>query len=75
MGINEHSIKNASISDRLSLIQVKLSFRTKFETLMTHVLKQALQKDEEVVACILTAYYDVALTEEMLIEALAKTKY
>ena len=42
---------------------------------MTNVLKIALTKDEEKIACIITAYYEVALEEEMIIRALANSNY
>lgn len=42
---------------------------------MTNVLKIALQKDEEKLACIITAYYEVSLEEEMIIRALTSENY
>ena len=42
---------------------------------MTNVLKIALQKDEEKIACIITAYYEVALEEEMIIRAVALSSF
>lgn len=42
---------------------------------MTNVLKIALQKDEEKISCIITAYYEVSLEEEMIIRALANYNY
>ena len=52
-----------------------MSFRQKFQNLMTNVLKIALQKEEEKLACIITAYYEVALEEEMIIRALTSENY
>jgi hypothetical protein len=42
---------------------------------MTNVLKIALQKEEEKLACIITAYYEVTLEEEMIIRALTSENY
>jgi hypothetical protein len=42
---------------------------------MTNVLKIALQKEEEKIACIITAYYEISLQEEMLIRALQNDNY
>ena len=42
---------------------------------MTNVLKIALSKNEEKLACIITAYYEVALEEEMIIRALTESNY
>jgi hypothetical protein len=42
---------------------------------MTNVLKIALQKEEEKLACIITAYYEIALEEEMIIRALSSPSY
>ena len=35
---------------------------------MTNVLKIALYKDEEKLACIITAYYEINLEEEMIVK-------
>lgn len=42
---------------------------------MTNVLKISLQKDEEKLACVITAYYEVALEEELIIRALTSENY
>jgi len=42
---------------------------------MTSVLKILLHKGEEEMACLLTAYYEVALEPEMMIEAIKKDQY
>jgi len=42
---------------------------------MTNVLKIALQKEEEKLACIITAYYEISLEEEMIIRALTNENY
>lgn len=57
------------------LLRVKATFRTKFANLMTNVLKIALQKEEEKLACIITAYYEVTIEQEMLIKALSMDNY
>lgn len=57
------------------MLKVKATFRTKFANLMTNVLKIALQKEEEKLACIITAYYEVTIEQEMLIKALSMDNY
>ena len=42
---------------------------------MTNVLKIALLKEEETLACIITAYYEVILEEEMIIRAMTNENY
>lgn len=54
---------------------MKKSFRAKFLNLMTNILKIALQKEEELIACIITAYYEVTLEQEMLIKALSMDNF
>ena len=68
-------IKNTKINDKSELAKVKKAFRSKFHNLMTNVLKIALQKDEEKLACIIIAYYEVALEQDMIIRALTNENY
>lgn len=68
-------IAQTNLDDVGSLIKVKNSFRTKFQNLMTNTLKIALQKEEEKIACIIVAYYEIALEEEMIIRALSGNSY
>lgn len=75
MGITPEMIEKTRIDDRDILIRVKYSFRTKFETMMTNIIKLALKNEEENIACIATAYYEINLDEDMLIKALAGEKY
>lgn len=42
---------------------------------MTNVLKMAIEKDEEKLACIITAYYEVELNEDMIIKALTSENF
>ena len=42
---------------------------------MTNVLKLCLLKDEEKLACVIIAYYEVNLDEDMFIKALATNKF
>jgi hypothetical protein len=68
-------IGEQKIEDITTLIKVKNAFRLKFQNLMSNVLKIALQKDEEKLACIIVSYYEVALEEEMVVRALANENY
>jgi hypothetical protein len=38
---------------------------------MTNILKLLLEKNEEMLASVLTSYYDIKLSEDMLITGLA----
>jgi len=42
---------------------------------MTNVLKIALQKEEERLACVITAYYEVTVEQEMIIKALSMDNF
>jgi len=42
---------------------------------MTNVLKIAQQKGEEKLACIIIAYYEVVLEEEMIFRAITQNNY
>jgi len=68
-------IEQTTLADIAQLIQVKASFRDKFQNLMTNILKIALQKEEELLACIITAYYEVIVEQEMVIKALSMDNY
>jgi len=59
IGITPQMIENTKLRDIAELTKVRVSFRFKFQNLMTNVLKIALQLEEEVLACIITAYYEV----------------
>lgn len=54
---------------------MKQAFRLKFQNLMTNVLKIALQKEEEKLSCIIIAYYEVTIEQEMIIKALSMDNY
>ena len=66
MGVTEEGIKHCKIHDIRELEKIKLIFRTKYDSLMTNILRLALRKEEQSLACIITAYYNMKLTEEML---------
>lgn len=42
---------------------------------MTNVLKISLQKEEEKLACVITAFYEVALDQEMIMRAITSENY
>lgn len=54
-------VDRANINDMTTLIEIKNSLRSKFPNLMTNVLKLTLIKEEERIACIITAYYELSL--------------
>lgn len=57
------------------LLRCKVAFRVRFANMMTNILKIALQKEEEKLACILTAYYNIAIKEEMIGRALVNENF
>ena len=75
IGISKEIIEATEFRNIEELLKVKATFRTKFANLMTNVLKIALQKEEEKLACIITAYYEVTIEQEMLIKALSMDNY
>ena len=68
-------INATTITDMDQLILVKQGFRIKFQNLMTNVLKICLKKEEEMLACVITAYYEVIVELEMVIRALSEDNY
>jgi hypothetical protein len=64
-------IQRTTLQSLEELIKVKVSFRFKFHNLMTNVLKIALQLEEVTLACVITAYYEFTLEQEMIIKALS----
>ena len=54
-------IDQTMLETKPQLLLVKQAFRIKFQNLMTNVLKIALQKEEEKLACIIIAYYEVTI--------------
>lgn len=58
-----------------ALLKVKNAFRKRFSNLMTNVLKIALWKEEEKIACIITAYYEISIEEEMIAKAISDDYY
>lgn len=42
---------------------------------MKNILKIAFSNNEEKIACIITAYYEIDLEEEMIIRAIANDNY
>lgn len=71
MGITPEMIQRVNIPDKGTLINIKYNFRTRFENLMTNILKIALTRDEDKLSSIIISYYEVSLDEDMLIKALA----
>ena len=68
-------IKDTKIETVTELQEVKMCFRQKFQNLMTNVLKIALQKEEEKLSCVITAYYEIAIEEDMVVRALDLHNY
>ena len=60
-------IKTAQVYDQETLHDVKTIFRVKFQNLMTNMLKISLNLNEEFLACIIVAYNDLALDEDLMV--------
>ncbi len=75
IGITPQMIEKTSLKDITELTKVRVSFRFKFQNLMTNVLKIALQLEEEALACLITAYYEVNVEQEMIIKALSMDNF
>lgn len=60
------------LRSRQELIKIKAELRQCYETIVTNILKIALKKREEKIACLITAYYEIKVDEEMLIKALSE---
>ena len=71
IGITQQMIQETTLRDMTELTKVRVSFRFKFQNLMTNVLKIALQLEEEMLACVITAFYEVNVEQEMIIKALS----
>lgn len=52
------------------MIQLKNSLRLRFTSLTTNILKILLERGEEKVACLLIAFYEVALEDDMIFRAI-----
>ena len=75
IGITQQMIQDTSLRDMTELTKVRVSFRFKFQNLMTNVLKIALQLEEEMLACVITAFYEVNVEQEMIIKALSMNNF
>jgi hypothetical protein len=49
---------------------LKNAFRLRFPCFMANVVKILLYRGEEKLACLLTAYYEISIDEEMIISAI-----
>mmetsp|Transcript_39182 Transcript_39182/g.37575 ORF Transcript_39182/g.37575 Transcript_39182/m.37575 type:complete len:160 (+) Transcript_39182:813-1292(+) len=75
LGITPEVVEQTSIPDSAALLTIKNAFRTKFQSLITNILKIALTNDEEKLSCLITAYYEVALEEDIILKALSSQWY
>lgn len=57
------------------VVSLKSSFRVRFPLLMTDILKIILFKNDEKLACLLTAFYEIAIDDDMLFRALEKNNF
>jgi hypothetical protein len=74
-GISEHDIDNLDLNSKEEMIQLKNNLRAKFPMLLTNILKIILFKGEDKLACVLTAFYEITLEEDMVFRAIEHSQY
>jgi hypothetical protein len=74
-GISEHDIDNLDLNSKDKIILLKNNLRVKFPMLLTNILKIILFKGEDKLACVLTAFYEIALEEDMIFRAIEHSQY
>ncbi|CDW78613.1 UNKNOWN [Stylonychia lemnae] len=68
-GITEYDIDTVDINSKEKIVKLKNAFRIRFSSLMTNILKILLFRGEEKLACLLTAYYEIAIDDDMIFRA------
>ena len=56
--------------DENDMLIIKNSFRLNFPVLMATIIRILLHRDEEKLACLLTAYYEIELRQDMIEKAI-----
>jgi len=59
-----------SIETESDIRQLKTSFRLRFHVLMATIIKILLFRKEVSLACMLTAYYEISLDEDLIFSAI-----
>jgi len=67
--------KQVEIETKEELMIIKYAWRSRFESFITAILKVALQRNEESLACIITAYYELNVTRELIFKAITNDHF
>ena len=71
-------IETFEIETDEDMARLKANFRLNFPVLMSNILKVLLftgRNGEEALACLLTAYYEISLDQEMIYQAIDRGHY
>ena len=66
VGVSGFDIELVEIETEADMVKLKKGFRLNFPVLMSNILKVLLFRDEEPLACLLTAYYEISVDQEMI---------
>jgi len=75
IGVSGLDIELMDICNEEDMQQLKKGFRLRFPVFMANILKILLYRGEEKLACLLTAYYEISLDEEMIFTAVENKQY
>ncbi len=70
IGVTGSDIEMVSIQTDDDIKQLKDSLRLRFPVLMATIIKILLYRGEVALACVLTAYYEISLDEDMIFSAI-----
>lgn len=73
--ILEEGSNHYEFESRDDLRRFKDDLKIRFHTLMTQILKSALQKNEQVLAAVISIYYSTNLDMDMLKQAVEEDKF
>ena len=71
-GITGRDVELMSVETDEELERLKTKLRFKFPNLMAKIILILLHKEEEILACFLTSYYELALEESIILYAIEK---
>jgi len=73
--IDESVIERTRINGKIHLTKVRNAFMERYENIMTNVLQIAIQRQEEKIACLITAHYEFILEDEMIFRAITNGNF
>ena len=72
IGVTGQVVELVELKDENDMEELKRSFRLNFPCLMATIVKVLLYKEEEKLACLLTAYYEIEFSAKMIHSAIGK---